>query len=105
MEYLKEAKQKGEVKGVQSFYVVNAIAVTATKAAMDKLAAFPEVAKILLNETRQIITPISNDKTTSAANSSSVEWGVERVGAPQVWDMRIDGAGIVVASNDGTILL
>jgi bacillopeptidase F len=26
--------------------------------------------------------------------------GVERVGAPQVWDMGIDGAGIVVASID-----
>jgi bacillopeptidase F len=46
MEYLEEAKQKGEVKSIQSFYIVNAIAVTATKAVMDKLAAFPEVAKI-----------------------------------------------------------
>jgi bacillopeptidase F len=100
IEYLEERKQKGEVKSVQSFYIVNAIAVTATKAVMDKLAAFPEVAKILPNEMRQIITPISNDKKTSVSNSSSVEWGVERVGAPPVWDMGIDGAGIVVASID-----
>ncbi|WP_335464077.1 S8 family serine peptidase, partial [Neobacillus drentensis] len=100
MEYLEEAKQKGEVKSVQSFYVVNAIAVTATKAVMDKLAAFPEVAKILPNETRQIITPIQPKEKTTNQNSSTVEWGVEKVGAPQVWDMGIDGAGIVVASID-----
>ncbi|QIZ08524.1 S8 family serine peptidase [Priestia megaterium] len=100
MEYLEEAKQKGEVKSVQSFYVVNAIAVTATKAVMDKLAAFPEVEKILPNETRQIITPIQPKVKTTNINSSTVEWGVERVGAPQVWDMGIDGAGIVVASID-----
>lgn len=98
--YLEQAKLKGKVKNIQSFYVVNAIAVTATKDVMDKLATYPEVAKILPNETRQIITPIHNKKKTSAANSSSVEWGVERVGAPQVWEMGIDGAGIVVASID-----
>ncbi|MGD6831037.1 S8 family serine peptidase [Sutcliffiella halmapala] len=100
IEYLEEAKLKGNVEKIQPFYVVNAVAVTATKDVMDKLATYPEVAKILPNETRQLITPIHNKKTTSAANSSSVEWGVERVGAPQVWDMGIDGAGIVVASID-----
>jgi bacillopeptidase F len=100
MDYLEDAKQKGEVKSVQSFYIVNAIAVTATKAVMDKLAAFPEVAKILPNETRQIITPIQPKEKTTNLNSSTVEWGVEKVGAPQVWDMGIDGAGIVVASID-----
>jgi bacillopeptidase F len=100
IDYLEQAELKGEVKSVQSFYVVNAIAVTATKDVMNKLATYPEVAKILPNETRQIITPIRNKKNTSAANSSSVEWGVEQVGARQVWDMGIDGAGIVVASID-----
>ncbi|MGM0827682.1 MAG: S8 family serine peptidase [Bacillota bacterium] len=100
MDYLEKAKEKGEVKSVQSFYVVNAIAVTATKDVMDKLAAFPEVAKILPNETRQIITPIQPKVNTTNLISSTVEWGVEKVGAPQVWDMGIDGAGIVVASID-----
>ncbi|MFB5195852.1 S8 family serine peptidase [Neobacillus sp. KR4-4] len=100
MDYLEKAKQKGEVESIQSFYVVNAIAVTATKAVMDKLEAFPEVAKILPNETRQIITPIQPKVKTTNLNSSTVAWGVEKVGAPQVWDMGIDGAGIVVASID-----
>jgi bacillopeptidase F len=100
MDYLEQAKLNGEVKDIQSFYVVNAIAVTATKDVMDKLATYPEVAKILPNETRQIITPIQPKVKTTNLNSSTVEWGVEKVGAPQVWDMGIDGAGIVVASID-----
>ncbi|MGB2991883.1 MAG: S8 family serine peptidase [Paenisporosarcina sp.] len=99
-DYLKQAKLKGEVKSVQSFYVVNAIAVTATKDVMNKLATYPEVAKILPNETRQLITPIQPKAKKSDNNTSTVEWGVERVGAPQVWDMGIDGSGIVVASID-----
>lgn len=100
MDYLLQAKEQGNVKSFQSFYVVNAIAVTATKDVIDKLAAFPEVAKILPNETRQIISPITPKVKASTENTSTVEWGVEKVGAPQVWDMGIDGAGIVVASID-----
>jgi len=102
-DYLEQAKLKGEVKSVQSFYVVNAIAVTATKDVMNKLATYPEVAKILPNETRQIITPIQPKVKTTNLNSSTVEWGVEQVGAPQVWDMGIDGTGIVVASIDSGV--
>lgn len=99
LEYLEQAKQKGEVESVESFYVVNAIAVTGTKEVMDKLATYPEIAKILPNETRQLITPIRN-KETSVKSSSTTEWGVERVGAPQAWKMGIDGSGIVVANID-----
>lgn len=99
LEYLEQAKQKGEVESVESFYVVNAIAVTGTKEVMDKLATYPEIAKILPNETRQLITPIRN-KETSVKSSSTTEWGVERVGAPQVWKMGITGSGIVVANID-----
>lgn len=100
MDYLEDAKKKGEVRDIQSFYVVNAIAVTGTKEVMDKIAAYQEVEKILPNETRQLITPTSSMETTSVSDQSTVEWGVERVGAPQVWDMGIDGSGIVVASID-----
>lgn len=99
LEYLEQAKQKGEVENIESFYVVNAIAVTGTKEVMDKLATYPEIAKILPNETRQLITPTRN-KEASVKSSSTTEWGVERVGAPQVWKMGIDGSGIVVANID-----
>jgi len=99
LEYLEQGKQNGEIDSVESFYIVNAIAVTGTKEVMEKLAAYPEVAKIVPNETRKLITPIQN-KLKTEKSSSTIGWGVERVGAPQVWNMGIDGSGIVVANID-----
>src|SRR5690606_25593450 len=31
---------------------------------------------------------------------NSLAWGVERIGAPEVWSMGIDGSGVVVAAID-----
>ncbi|URM34813.1 S8 family serine peptidase [Cytobacillus firmus] len=100
MDFLEQSKLEGNVSNIQSFYIVNAIAVTATEEVMEKLAKYPEVAKVLPNETRQLFAPITPKGIPSNETSSTVEWGVKRVGAPQVWDMGIDGSGIVVASID-----
>ncbi|MCM3704646.1 MULTISPECIES: S8 family serine peptidase [Cytobacillus] len=100
MNFLEQSKSEGNVNNFQSFYIVNAIAVTATENVMEKLAKYPEVAKVLPNETRQLFAPITPKVIPSNKTASTVEWGVKRVGAPQVWDMGIDGSGIVVASID-----
>ncbi|SEN24117.1 S8 family peptidase [Lihuaxuella thermophila] len=111
-DYLSKQKKKGFVKDYQSFYIVNAIAVTATKEVMEKLAADPEVDKILPNETRKLIgvdpkkltartsKSGSVQQSESDANPASIEWNVERIGAPQVWNMGFDGSGVVVANID-----
>jgi subtilisin family serine protease len=120
--YLKLQQKIGKVTQVESFYIVNAVAVTATEDVMKKLATFPEVAKILPNETRQLIAPHSKKSavvasidtkvarvekaitkkapTSFVAQTSPVEWNVERVHAPEAWDQGIDGTGIVVANID-----
>ncbi|WP_299738262.1 S8 family serine peptidase [uncultured Rossellomorea sp.] len=106
-EYLTKQKKSGAVKEIKDFYVVNGMAVTSTKEVMDKISTFAEVEKILPNETRQLIQPAKAEG--SAANvaekevqnsPASIEWNIDRVGAPAVWDMGIDGAGTVVASID-----
>lgn len=110
--YLEKQQKAGKAADIQSFYVVNGMAVTATKDVMEEIAAFPEVEKVLPNETRQLIQPVSSvklpekPKQKSALQiqpnneTSSIEWNIERVGAPAVWNMGIDGAGTVVASID-----
>ncbi|QTC43434.1 S8 family serine peptidase [Bacillus sp. V3] len=108
--YLNKEKKSGAVKNVKDFYVVNGMAVTSTKEVMEKIAQYPEVAKILPNETRQLIQPVKADgsaatldvkKAEKADNKpASIEWNLEQIGAPAVWDMGIDGAGTVVASID-----
>src|SRR5699024_7050905 len=79
--------------------------VTATKDVAEKLAGFPEVEKLLPNETRQLMeadaagTALA-DAANETQNDDDIEWNVDRVGAPAVWGMGIDGQGTVVASID-----
>jgi bacillopeptidase F len=102
LEFLENQKQKGVAEDVHSYHVVNAIAVTATKEVMEKVAGFQEVEKILPNETRQLFVPEKAAAAVQdpAAGTSSIEWNIDRVGAPAVWEMGIDGSGITVASID-----
>ncbi len=119
-EYLKKQEKAGNASNVESFYIVNAIAVKATKEVMEQVALMPEVEKVLPNETRQLIQPVAaetkeqatkgstqkNAKSSASlqvqpkAETSNIEWNISKVGAPQVWEMGIDGAGTVVASID-----
>jgi bacillopeptidase F len=102
LEYLQKQVEAGAAKDIHSYYVVNGIAVTATKEVMEKVASFQEVEKILPNETRQLFVP---EKSAGAvleptAETNAIEWNIDRVGAPAVWEMGIDGSGITVASID-----
>jgi bacillopeptidase F len=102
LDYLQKQAEKGQAREIQSYYVVNAIAVTATKEVMEKVANFQEVEKILPNETRQLFVPEKSAVAVQepSVNTNSIEWNIDRVGAPAVWEMGIDGSGITVASID-----
>ncbi|NRG46130.1 S8 family serine peptidase [Bacillus sp. CRN 9] len=101
-DFLKKQEKSGKANDIQSFYIVNAMAVTATKAVMEKIATFPEVEKILPNETRKLHTPTVEEapKAEKAGEINSIEWNIDHIGAPAVWEMGIDGSGTVVASID-----
>ena len=102
IKYLEQEEAKGNVESIKPYFIVNGISVTATKEVAEKVAAFSEVEKVLPNETRQLFTTqtIGKGLTTDIAN---VEWNVERIGAPSVWDMGIEGTGVVVASIDSGV--
>ncbi|MBK3494777.1 S8 family serine peptidase [Viridibacillus sp. YIM B01967] len=100
MEYLEKEEAKGNAKDIISYYIVNGVAVTATKEIAEKVATFEEVEKVLPNETRQLFTTKTKNEVVPKAKTASVEWNVERVKAPKVWEKGIDGAGTVVASID-----
>jgi bacillopeptidase F len=98
--FLEEAEQKGLAEDIHAYHIVNGIAVTAGKEVAERLAAFPEVEKLLPNEQRELIKAVDTDAEVAQNNTADIEWNVERVGAPAVWDMGIDGQGAVVASID-----
>ncbi|WP_121641429.1 S8 family peptidase [Virgibacillus sp. Bac330] len=100
-DYIQKQKEKGNVETFQSFHIVNGMSVTATKKIAEKIASYPEVEKILPNEERKLFeVTVDKEEKQIKAENENVEWNVERVGAPSVWDMGFDGSGIVVASID-----
>nr|WP_304608895.1 S8 family peptidase [Planomicrobium sp. YIM 101495] len=98
--FLEAEEAKGNVEDIEPYYIVNGMAVTATKEIAEKIAGFAEVEKVLANETRQLFTTKTPDAVSPESQVANVEWNVERVKAPDVWDMGIDGSGTVVASID-----
>ncbi|MFJ7727821.1 S8 family serine peptidase [Neobacillus sp. NPDC097160] len=99
LKYLNQEVHKGNVESFKPFFIVNGMAVTATKEVAEKIAAFSEVEKVLPNETRQLFVSTSKEESPNS-NLANVEWNVERVGAPALWEKGIDGTGVVVASID-----
>ncbi|EPD53126.1 hypothetical protein HMPREF1210_00857 [Paenisporosarcina sp. HGH0030] len=99
-DYLEQEEAKGNVKDINSYYIVNGMAVTATKEVAEKVASFAEVEKVLPNEMRQLFTTKTKEAVAPESEVANIEWNVQRVKAPDVWAMGIDGAGTVVASID-----
>ena len=101
VEYLESEMASGSVEDFNSYFIVNGMAVTATKEVAEKIAAFAEVEKILPNEERQLHEAIVKaDEVAPKSELANVEWNVERVNAPAAWALGIDGSGTVVASLD-----
>ncbi|GGB69532.1 bacillopeptidase F [Fictibacillus barbaricus] len=106
-QYLDEQKKLGHAKDIRSYYIVNGMSVTATKEVMEKVASFPEVEKVLPNEIRQLHPVIEKaipskepTKAIKEMTDNNIEWNLESVHAPQVWEMGIDGTGTVIANID-----
>jgi subtilisin family serine protease len=84
----------------QTFWLLNRIMVTGQSKLLDTIAAYPEVAKI--SELRTYKLPDNEIGAASAGSGvNAVEWGVDRIRAPQVWSQfGTRGEGIVVANID-----
>ena len=82
----------------KSFWILNAVRVTAGSSVLHALAARPDVEKILPDVDFRVpkVTP-----GQGVATPGTVEWGLTNINAPQVWTNFNDrGDGIVVANID-----
>lgn len=89
---------KSRGKSHKAFWIVNAIRVTADAATVNEVAGRPEVEQIVADGGFSIPDP---RPAAPQARVNGVEWGIDRINAPQVWsqfDAR--GQGIVVANID-----
>jgi subtilisin family serine protease len=96
---LRALKAAGHVESVQSLWIVNAVAVRADAATLKAMAAWPEVARIVPN--RKLEPPSVEIGAEAAAAPATVEWGVTKIRAPEVWaTYGITGTGAVAANVD-----
>lgn len=85
------------VEGVRRYWIINGIALRASKGAILALAARPEVLMVIKDRT-VTIPPVL--PALPEAIQQTAEWNVARIGAPEVWTSGVRGAGAVVANID-----
>ncbi|UZD14932.1 S8 family serine peptidase [Virgibacillus natechei] len=98
--YLEQEVENGNADNINSYHIVNGMAVTATKEVAEKVSGFAEVEKVLPNEIRELHETTVTEEEAPQSEVADIEWNVEQIGAPAAWDMGADGSGTVVASID-----
>lgn len=84
---------------INSFFLVNAIAVEAANPSMIALLAeLPEVRSISIDPWVPFQEPFLEQNAVTPRNA--IEWGVERINAPLVWAMGYTGQGITIGGAD-----
>ena len=84
---------------VSPLWIVNAIFVPELdQATAALLAAQPAVEAIISNPHTYLSPP--RMEPSSASLRSSVEWGIDKIGAAAVWNKGITGQGVVIAGQD-----
>jgi serine protease AprX len=82
----------------QSFYIVNMIKITGGRNLMEQLAARADVAHIDANP--HVRTALPQPTGYDSAHVDTIEWNIQRVKAPDVWNLGYRGEGLVVAGAD-----
>jgi subtilisin family serine protease len=80
-------------------FIVNALAVRNADAALARqLAALPEVQSLCPDPWVHFNGP--TEVSDAPTQRNAIEWGVDRIGAPQVWAMGYTGQGVTVGGAD-----
>ena len=77
-------------------WLVNALAVEIPAHLAGRIARLPNVAKVSLDYTLRLPPAEYND-------TPAVQWNLEMIGAPDLWDIGLTGQGIVVATMDSGV--
>lgn len=85
-----------------SYWIVNAVRVVGSEKLAGALAQRPEVSRIDADDKVDLPKPAEGRREKAVADA--VEWNIDRIKAPQVWDqLGVRGEGIVVANIDSGV--
>lgn len=78
--FLESQEKEGTVKDYESFYIVNALAITSTKEVMEKVANFYEVEQVMPNRTRQLIDKMDADNNPKKLSKAEQTKASKKIG-------------------------
>lgn len=85
----------------RSYWVANVIQATVSPANLDDLANRNDVRRIVANTHISAQLPVPQATTSSPVEPrGGIAWGVQQIGAPQVWTLGYTGQGVVIAGED-----
>jgi bacillopeptidase F len=98
-------KGQGLVSSYESMFLPNAISIHAApgkyQAVADALKGVAEIQALTPNKTWQIpVVPGSKGLVAAPSTAGTVEWGVDRIGAPKAWAKGYRGQGVTVGVVD-----
>jgi len=100
IKYLDELHSQKIVKEFKPFWISNVIRVDTYQSVVDQIAKHDDVLKIYPNYNIELIEPTYENFESESDGKDDIEIGVIAVRAPEVWDMGITGAGVLVATID-----
>lgn len=84
----------------RAFWITNAIQAQLTPAQLEMLAARDDVEAIGANSSIALRMPAQEEASALPPAPDAIEWGVNKVKAPQLWAQGINGTGVVIAGQD-----
>ena len=107
---LKLLEAQGEISDVRSLWIINALSIQGTPAAITKLASHPQVTNVELDEAIAYFESLEMSRSglanqesllSSPTNGETAVWGVKRILAHKAIELlNVDGRGTTVAIMD-----
>ena len=103
LDWLEEEKESGNVKNYEGFYIINAIHLKAKANLIEKLASYPKVDKIDINQKIQAENPVDKQPSKVESDRDEIEWNLKNIGADLAWNQGIRGQGVTVGIMDSAV--
>ena len=98
IDYLNQKALQGNIEEFRTFWITNAIQVTATKDEIKRIATFPDVEAIYENYPINLVNPVSVER--ASGNIVERERCLSAIGAREAWEMGYTGEGRLVCNFD-----
>lgn len=113
LSFLQDELTAGRAVDVEPLWIANAVIVTATRSTLEAISRRTDVGTLYPDYPISLIAPVDDleidtaarpeyDAITGSSGPSirSIEEGVSSTRAPELWDMGIDGSGVIVGDMD-----